>query len=239
MPKLRNQVSAAALTPNATSVAASQTIAGGSTAVINGTNIGAVVLPGSGNITVPGPNGPILVPGNGHPVNGVGAIFPTPVQIAIASAGNDSGITFKVTGLDIGGNLISEVIAGGSTATVTTKNIFSQVFSVTPSGATAAAITVGNGATVLSPWLILGSQRNHYQYNLRAWFPTGSGTYDLQATSDPNVMLNTGGQADDIITLLAAQAVATTTLEQAPFTAVRLSVAAGSVILRALESRTA
>lgn len=239
MPKLRNQVSATALTPNATSVAASQSIAGGATAVINGTNVGAVVIPGGGNVTVPGPFGPILVPGSGLPVSGVGAVMPTPVQLAIASAGNDSGITFKVVGLDIGGNQITEVIAGGNVATVTTKNIFSQVFSVTPSGATAAAITVGNGATVLSPWLILGSQRNHYQMNLRTFLPTGTGTYDLQATSDQNVMNNLGGQVDDLITLLSAQTTAQTTLEQAPFMAVRLSVAAGSVTLRAMESRTA
>ncbi len=160
--------------------------------------------------------------------------------VIITSAGNDSGITFKITGTDYGGSPVSEVLAGANVGAATSVFMYSSVSSIVASGAVATTVEVGTGATQYSPWLILGSKANAYSTNLRGVILGASATYVVQATSDPNIMRQVGGYADDIDTLVASGTVATTTLLDAPWSAVRLQVAAGGpVALRAMESRTA
>jgi hypothetical protein len=114
------------------------------------------------------------------------------------------------------------------------------VTSINSSAATAAAVTVGTGAVIYSPWLILGAQRNNFTTNLRA-FLSGSANFDVQATSDGQIMNNTGGFADDIVTLQTAQTASITTPLVETWEAVRVKInsGTGTVSLRALESRTA
>lgn len=66
-----------------------------------------------------------------------------PRRVTITSAGNDSGITFTVTGTDLYNKPMTQTLAGGNVAAVTTTKAFYRVSSVTGSGATAAAVTVG------------------------------------------------------------------------------------------------
>ncbi len=65
--------------------------------------------------------------------------------VTITSAsGDESGKTFTVVGTDMNGAALTEVITGpAATKTVTGRRIFKEIHSVTPSAATAAAITVG------------------------------------------------------------------------------------------------
>lgn len=79
--------------------------------------------------------------------------FATPQRIYITSAGNDSGRTFTVTGTvqtqgTFGpGIVVAETVTGANTNTVATSKLFSQVTSVTISGASAAGVTVGHSGT--------------------------------------------------------------------------------------------
>lgn len=70
--------------------------------------------------------------------------------IFITSAANDSGITFTVVGQKIipGGTIgVTEVITGANASTVSSVNQYSQINSITTSGATSGNITVGTYGT--------------------------------------------------------------------------------------------
>lgn len=180
------------------------------------------------------------LPGAGALVLTAGAAnLGTQQPVLITSAGNDSGINFTITGTDSNNSPVSEVLAGANVGSATSKFMYLSVSSIVASGAVASTVEVGTGATGYSPWLILGSKAGHYTTNLRAAITGASATYAVQATSDPAIMSQSGGYADDLDTLVASGSVATTTLLDAPWSAVRLAVTAGGpVVLRAMESRT-
>jgi hypothetical protein len=246
MPKNRNQVTASAQAGSANAIALTQSVALGASVILNG----ALAIATGQNFaasTVTAPGGPlsksqILEPAAGLPIANATLVPLSPAQnVLITSAGDDAGVNFTIKGLDYGGSPISEVLAGANIGVATSALLYSQVNSITASAATAAAITVGTGSTLFSPWLILGAQRNHYEWLARTFFPNaGSGTYDVQTTSDVNLMNNTGGYADDIDTVLSAQTTPQSSANNVPWMGIRLRVTAGGpVTLRVIESRTA
>ena len=79
---------------------------------------------------------------NGALASGGVATFTAARLITIASASDDSGRTFTVTGTDVNGNAQTETIAGPAT-TVTGTLYFRTVTQVTVDDNTAGAITVG------------------------------------------------------------------------------------------------
>jgi hypothetical protein len=79
---------------------------------------------------------------NGALSSGGVATFVSARLITIASAADDSGRTFTVTGTDVNGNVQTETIAGPAT-TVTGTLYFRTVTQVTVDDDTAGAITVG------------------------------------------------------------------------------------------------
>ena len=79
---------------------------------------------------------------NGAQASGGVATFVAARLITIASASDDSGRTFTVTGTDVNGNAQSETIAGPAT-TVTGTLYFRTVTEVLVDENTAGAITVG------------------------------------------------------------------------------------------------
>lgn len=212
MPKNRNQSVVSAATVSANGIALSQTLGGAGPVTLNGSLAAAGV-----------------------------ATLPAQQPITIASAGNDSGITFKISGTDYGGSPISETLTGANIGTATSALQYSTVTSIVASAATAAAITAGTGVAQFGPWLIVGAQRNEFSYNVRTFLaPSGTANYDIQATSDINIMNETGGFADDIVTLAAAQTGNLSSFPNAPWMAYRLKVnTGGPVTLRILENRTA
>lgn len=244
MPKLRNQVSATGQAGSIVAIAASQSLGAAGALLLNGPASSSVGLSSSANVTEPG--GPlsktqILAPSGGQSVSTAAVVLSPPQSVIIASAGNDSGINWTVKGFDYGGSPLTEVIAGGNVGNATTVNQFAVVTSISASGATASTVTAGTGTVIYSPWLILGAQRNNFTTNLRAFLVSGTSNFDVQATSDVNLMNNTGGFADDIITLQAAQTASITTPLVETYIGVRLKLnsGTGTVSLRALESRTA
>jgi hypothetical protein len=73
-----------------------------------------------------------------------GGVYYPAMPIYITSAGNDSGITFKIIGVGLGNAVISETVTGTNASVVASSNQYARILSITPSGATSASgVTVG------------------------------------------------------------------------------------------------
>ena len=135
-------------------------------------NIAASQSPGAGTITL---NGSV---GTGN--------LDTARRIAIASGGNDSGITFTVTGTNRGGNALSETITGGNIATVYTTQDFLSVSSVTHTGSIAGTVEVGTNQVASSMWLLVDRDVNPTNIGLGVVI-SGTINYSVEYTfDDPN-----------------------------------------------------
>lgn len=113
----------------------------------------AAALGGAGNLAL-----------NGSLVSGGVAILATTTSFAtaatssrrvgITSTGNDSGLTFTITGTNYCGNTISETLGGPNTATVQSVRDYATVTSIYASGASAGNISAGTTSVGSSPWII-------------------------------------------------------------------------------------
>jgi hypothetical protein len=66
-------------------------------------------------------------------------------NVRITSGGNDSGITFLVSGADLYGYPQTEAITGANAGVASGKKAFKFIFSITPSGAVASTASAGTG----------------------------------------------------------------------------------------------
>ena len=95
---------------------------------------------------------------NGSLSSGGEVTFDQPRNVTILSAGNDSGITFTVTGTDETATAVTEVITGASTGTATGTTYFATITQIASSGAAAANVSVGSGTSIAAP-IFRGSMR--------------------------------------------------------------------------------
>lgn len=112
-----------------------------------------------------------------------------PRQIVITSSGDDSGITFTVTGTGYSGMPQSEVMPGKNATTTTSVLNFATVSSIVQSGAVAAAVKAGTTGVAGSRWVRFDS----WALNPTAIQADVSGTvnYTIQTTmDDPNDPFN-------------------------------------------------
>lgn len=118
----------------ANNIAKSQTVSGATAVALNGTTSTTLVQNGK-----------------------TGAYLGSMQYIYITSAGNDSGITFAILGLDQYGTSISETITGSNTSVVSSNKQYWSIISITTSGSTASTITVGSygSATLDTPRQVL------------------------------------------------------------------------------------
>ena len=75
-------------------------------------------------------------------------------KLIITSAGDDSGITFTVTGIKVGdltNSVVSEVITGPNTTTTTSANYYARVDSIVASGASAGNVKIGTTGSLALP----------------------------------------------------------------------------------------
>ena len=108
------------LTKNAAAYAASQSPGAGAIVLSAGTGVTAQV------------------------VNGVNlSVADGPRAVTVTSGGNDTGITFAISGFDYYGAAMTQTLTGASGAAATTTKAFASVVSVVPSGAVATTVTVG------------------------------------------------------------------------------------------------
>jgi hypothetical protein len=119
---------------------------------------------------------------NGSTVTGGVATLDHARRIGVTSAGNDSALTWTLSGTDWAGNPISETFAGANVGVASSVLDYLTVTSLVASAATAAAITVGTTAIAGSPWV---------RFDEWAYGPVGiqfsvSGTvnYTLNTTQD-------------------------------------------------------
>jgi hypothetical protein len=122
---------------------------------------------------------------NGALVSGGVATLDNPRRILFTSSGNDSGITFTVTGTTFAGNSASEVVTGGNATTATTVLDYATVTSIVASGASAGTVSIGTSGIAGSAWVRLDEWASNYtsiQTNV-----TGTVNYTIQQTlDDPN-----------------------------------------------------
>jgi hypothetical protein len=122
---------------------------------------------------------------NGATASGGVAKLDKPRQVLITSAGNDSGITFTVTGTTFAGAAVSETLAGGNIGAVATQTDFATVTGIRTSGATASTVTVGTNGVAGSAWVRLD------EWTVGGTFiqciASGTVNYTIQQTADdPN-----------------------------------------------------
>ena len=75
-------------------------------------------------------------------------------KLVITSAGDDSGITFTITGIKVGdltNTVVSEVVTGANATTATSSNYYARVDSITASGASAGNVKIGTTGSLALP----------------------------------------------------------------------------------------
>lgn len=122
----------------ANSICASQTPSGAGALTINGTLAVTNPVAGSGGTAAAG---------------GATVRFAVPQRVYITCAGNNSGRTFTIVGTvqsptSFGpGAVVGETVTGANTNTVASANLYSTIISVSISGASTGAVTVGHSGT--------------------------------------------------------------------------------------------
>lgn len=127
---------------------------------------------------------------NGTLVTGGVAYLSKPQQVLITDVGNDSGITFTITGTDRYGAALTQTLTGTSGSSVATTVDFLTITSIKTSGSTSASgITVGTNGVAGSDWVRFDEycpSNTSIQCNV-----TGTVNYTVQSTlDDPNSATN-------------------------------------------------
>lgn len=147
-------------------VSLSQTAAGAQYLVINGAGAAGTFVAnsicasqtpsGSGALTIDGTRAttnPVAGAGGTAAAGGATVRFPVPTRVYITCAGNNSGRTFTIVGTvqstnSFGpGAVVAETVTGANTNTVASTNLYSTIISVSISGASTGAVTVGHSGT--------------------------------------------------------------------------------------------
>lgn len=107
-------------------------------------------------------------------------------RVIITSGGNDTGITFALTGTDWAGNPISETITGASGAAASSVLDYLTVTSIVTSAAAASTLTVGTNGVAGSPWVRFDDYAATAQVSIQCSV-SGTANYTVQQTmEDPN-----------------------------------------------------
>lgn len=121
---------------------------------------------------------------NGSLVVGGIAVFDTARRVIVTSAGNDSGITFKIVGTDRNGRPQTEIITGATaTNAAQTTRDFLTVISITPSGNTASTVTAGTNGVGSSGPLVVDAFVNPASY-MAGTVVTGTANYTVEKSLD-------------------------------------------------------
>jgi hypothetical protein len=75
-------------------------------------------------------------------------------KVVITSAGDDTSITFTLTGIRVGdltNTVVSEVVTGANASTATSANYYARLDSVTASGASAGNVKIGTTGSLALP----------------------------------------------------------------------------------------
>ena len=118
--------------------------------------------------------------------NGV-AVFDAPRRVAIYSSGNDTSLTWSVTGTlrpEMSSIIITETLAGGNATAVQTVNDFATVTSITGNQATANTVYAGTNGVASGPWVVQSGFFNEQMISMAAYVLSGTPTYQVDYTLD-------------------------------------------------------
>lgn len=111
-------------------------------------------------------------------------------RIIITSGGDDTGITFTLTGTDLDNNVQSEVITGVSGAAASSVLSYKTVTSILTSGAAASTLIVGTNATADSQWVRFSNFGANAQVAIQVNGAANSNFTIQQTLNDPNDITN-------------------------------------------------
>jgi len=171
--------------------------------------------------------------------------FPLQQRIIASSVGNDSGIFFRIVGLNQAGFTVSEFLAGGNAVAVVSNLDYAKIISIQGSSsstalvpaATANSVSVGistTGGTACTMWQYMNWHVSPVNIELSGVLVSGAATWTAQYTYDDPNNLPPGVGFPQAFNL-AATLVATTSLDAAindPVTAVRFMINAGTGTMR-------
>lgn len=124
---------------------------------------------------------------NGSLVSSGTATLDQPRRVLFTSAGNDSGITFTVTGTDWNNMPVSEVLTGANATTTYTVYDFKTVTSVVASGASAGNVSIGTNGIASSRPVFLDLYADSSTYIQTDTGGSSAITYTIQLSGDnPN-----------------------------------------------------
>jgi len=157
---------------SATNIRTASAIAGAGAVTLNGTLVSAGATVAHG----------VIIPSGT-------AVLDVARRVIFTSSGNDTGITFAVTGTDNAGNAQSETVTGASGGAASTVLSYKTFAPPVASGAAAGTVSIGTNGVAASPWVRLDN-----------WAPggvaiqatvTGTVNYTIQQTlDDPNSATN-------------------------------------------------
>jgi hypothetical protein len=143
---------------------------------------GAVVLNGSTVTTTTTGN-----TYSGSAITVTVATLDKPRRVLFTSAGNDSGITFTITGTDWNNNPVSEVLTGANATSVYTLYDYKTVTSVVASGASAGNVSIGTNGVASSRPVFLDTFADSSTYIQTDTGGSSAITYSIQLSGDnPN-----------------------------------------------------
>ena len=166
-------------------------------------------------------------------------------RVGITSAGNDSAMTWTITGTDRYGNAQSESFAGANTATASSVKDYAKITKIAGSAATASTVTAGTTSTGSTEWRAVDFFRETFNVGLGV-FLTGSVTYSVEGTlDDPNAALpgdlEPGSAQPPLATALSGWSALTASNLNSngiPIVAVRLTITAntGTAVFQVLQT---
>lgn len=180
-------------------------------------NIAQSQSPGAGAITL-----------NGSAVSGGVAILDTQRRIIVTSGGDDTGITFTITGTNQNGNAISQTITGANAGAAATTLDFLTVASVTHTGTVAGTVTVGTNTTGSSPWFVVDKDFAPMQFGIGC-VVSGTVTYSVEYTyDDPNAPYTDTVPTTFTLTAFSAATATADGSVLSPVRAFRVTVSSGT-----------
>lgn len=115
-------------------------------------------------------------------LTGTTVVLDTQRRVIITSAGNNSGVSFTITGLNDTGLPRFETIAGANVGVSVSLYDYRTITSITINGASTGALTVGTNTTGSTDWKMVDGYAPSFNMTVSCWL-TGSVTYSLETTN--------------------------------------------------------
>ena len=111
-------------------------------------------------------------------------------RVILTSGGNDTGVTFTVTGTNASGSVISDSFLGASGGAAQSNLDFVTVNGLTHTGSIASTIEAGTNGVGSSPWITLNWHSQLINVGFAIELVSGACNFTMQyAYDDPNNLL--------------------------------------------------